>query len=47
LAQEVAQRSRLRGTRVTPVMLAQFGPDAAAMGGIARIFQSVLADPEV
>lgn len=42
---ELANRSMVVGRRVTPVVLAQFGSDAAAMGGIAKIFQSILADP--
>lgn len=42
---ELAKRSMVADRRVTPVVPAQFGSDAAAMGGIAKIFQSILADP--
>lgn len=44
---ELTKRSILVGTRKTPVVLAQFGSDAAAMGGIAKVFQSILANPDV
>jgi glucokinase-like ROK family protein len=43
----LAERSILGGKRRTTVHLAQFGSEAAAMGGIAKIFQSMLANPAV
>jgi hypothetical protein len=45
VGRELAKRSMLAVRRVTPVVPAQIGSDAAAMGGIAKIFQSVLAHP--
>jgi glucokinase-like ROK family protein len=43
---EVLGQDSMLESRLPPrVMLAEFGSDAAAMGGIARIFQSILAMP--
>ena len=43
----LAADSMLDARRPAPVVLAEFGSDAAAMGGIARIFQSILAMPSL
>jgi glucokinase-like ROK family protein len=45
IERELAKRSIPAGRATTPVVPAQFGSDAAAMGGIAKIFQSILAEP--
>lgn len=45
IKQELCNRTMFEGTHEIPVMAAHFGSDAAVMGGVAKIFQSVLANP--
>lgn len=45
IREELKKRSMSDRQRNTPVVAAQFGTDAAVMGGIAKVFQAVLANP--
>jgi hypothetical protein len=42
---ELKKRAMSENFRETPVLLAQFGSDATVMGGMAKVFQSILANP--
>jgi glucokinase-like ROK family protein len=45
IKQELKKRWLLESIKETPVVAAHFGSDAAVMGGIAKIFQAILANP--
>jgi predicted NBD/HSP70 family sugar kinase len=47
IKEELKKRTMFESLRETPVVTAHFGPDAALMGGVAKIFQSVLTNPAV
>jgi len=44
---ELKKRGMPERADETPVVLAQYGSDAAVMGGIAKIFQTILANPQI
>lgn len=45
IKQELKKRGLIENGTETPVLLAHFGSDATLMGGIAKIFQTILANP--